>query len=358
MSFPALRHALFSTLVAPALVVTGCGDESGEGGEGTGAGATSKAASSGASNATTGSSSGDGGGGQSNNGDGNYTISPPYEPAPEVIPNDQVPQGVVTTFTMSSSDSAIYPTDVTTGEVFTRDVAVYIPQQYAPGTEAPFMVVQDGINFYQSTMVPALDNMIAAGDLPVMIAIFVEPGPNLSETEGERSFEYDSVTATYGDFVEQELLPRVVADFGVVLTEDPEGRAAMGGSSGGAAAFTMGWFHTDKYHRILTYSGSFCALQTSAMYRNGAWDYHASIVPSSPTKPLRVFLSASELDYDLGTPTTHWLTANENMADALAAKGYHYRYVYAEGAGHIDFAVLQATLPDTLRWLWQGYPVN
>ena len=45
------------------------------------------------------------------------------------------------------------------------------------------------------------------------------------------------------------------------------------------------------------------------------------------------------------------------MAAALAAQGYEYRYVYAKGAEHVDYAVLQATLPDTLRWLWAGYPV-
>jgi hypothetical protein len=46
------------------------------------------------------------------------------------------------------------------------------------------------------------------------------------------------------------------------------------------------------------------------------------------------------------------------MAAALADAGYHYRYVYALQAEHIDFGVLQQTLPDTLRWLWRGYPVR
>src|SRR5262249_35947627 len=247
---------------------------------------------------------------------------------------------------------------VATGKTFTRRASVYIPAQYQAGTAAPFMVVQDGITLYQSTMVPTLDNMIYAGILPVMIVIFVEPGPNPSATEGQRSYEYDSVSEDYVTFVETELLPRVERDYGVRLTTDPDGRAAMGGSSGGAAAFTMGWFRPDKYRRILTYSGSFCNLHANATYPNGAWEYHESLIASSPAKPLRVALSASEYDLDMNTDTEYkrnWVAANEAMAVALAAKGYEYRYVYAEGASHVDFGVLKQTLPETLRWLWQGY---
>jgi iron(III)-enterobactin esterase len=270
-----------------------------------------------------------------------------------------VPQGTVHEFTMNSADSAIFPADIATGEPFERSASVYIPAQYQAGTEAPFMVVQDGVYFYQGTMVPVLDNLIHAGSLPVMIVIFVEPGPNLGPTEGQRSHEYDSVSEDYVTFVETELLPRVEQDYGVRLTADPDGRAAMGGSSGGAAAFTMGWFRPDKYRRILTYSGSFVSLQPSEAYPDGAWAYHDSLIPGSPAKPLRVALSASEYDFDMNDDSEqrrNWIAANEAMAAALAAKGYHYRYVYAEGADHVDFGVLEQTLPETLRWLWQGYP--
>jgi enterochelin esterase-like enzyme len=192
-----------------------------------------------------------------------------------------------------------------------------------------------------------------------MVVIFVEPGPDGGAGEGQRSHEYDSLTEDYVTFVESELLPRVEQDYGVELTADPEGRGTMGGSSGGTAAFTMGWFRPDSFRRILTYSGSFVSLQPSAAYPDGAWAYHESLIPGSPAKPLRVALSASEYDFDMNDDSErrrNWIAANEAMADALAAKGYRYRYVYAEGADHVDFGVLEQTLPETLRWLWQGYP--
>jgi hypothetical protein len=50
-----------------------------------------------------------------------------------------------------------------------------------------------------------------------------------------------------------------------------------------------------------------------------------------------------------------WVEANERMAKVLAAKGYHYQFVFAENAGHVDRATRMQTLPEALEYLWQGY---
>lgn len=292
-------------------------------------------------------------------GEGDFTIAAPFTPAPETAPDPAAPVGMVYDLTIPSSESAIYPTSHATGMPFDRAVSVYVPQQYVTGAAAALMVVQDGITFYRDTMVPVLDNMIHARRLPVMIVVFVEPGPNEDTPLGERSWEYDSVSDAYVRFVETELLPRVATEYGLTFTTDPDGRAAMGGSSGGAAAFTMGWHRPDLYHRVLTYSGSFCDLQPSTTHPNGAWEYHESLIASGPVLPLRVFLEVGDGDLDWNDATSmrrNWEDANTRMAAALAARGYHYRYVHALGAEHIDYGVLTQTLPDTLAWLWQGYP--
>ncbi len=39
----------------------------------------------------------------------------------------------------------------------------------------------------------------------------------------------------------------------------------------------------------------------------------------------------------------------------LAAKGYHYQFVFAENAGHVDGAVRRQTLGEALEYVWQGY---
>ena len=52
-----------------------------------------------------------------------------------------------------------------------------------------------------------------------------------------------------------------------------------------------------------------------------------------------------------------WVVANEDMAKVLAAKGYHYQFVFSQNAGHVDGPTRSQTMPEALEWLWQGYPI-
>ena len=295
-------------------------------------------------------------------GDGNYVIGPNYANAPELTVDPNVPQGTTSHFTMNSVDSNIYggldPT-LTSPARFTRDVWLYVPQQYVAGTAAPFMVVQDGAGYMEMSTI--MDNMIAAKKLPVMLVIYINPGPG-DGPGSERGLEYDTVSDAYVRFIETEVLPKITQNYNVKFTTDPEGRASMGGSSGGAAAFTMAWFRPDSYHRVLTYSGTFVDQHPDATYPHGAWSYPEFLIAQNAAKPIRVALEAGQNDNNLdaaaGDSMHNWLVANDDMADALSAKGYHYRFVYALGAGHVDGRVVQQTLPDTLLWLWRDYPIK
>jgi enterochelin esterase-like enzyme len=283
-------------------------------------------------------------------GDGVFPIAAPFTAAPEMSDQPNIPKGMIIQFTMANT---------TTFADGARKVAVYIPANYVSGTEVPFMVAQDGVNpsnggsFGLDDLRPLMDNMIAAKRIPMMAGVFVDPG-------AMRSVEYDTVSDKYYQFVETELLPAAVAqakmkNVTLTFTKDPLGRGSFGGSSGGAAAFTMGWFHPESYTRILTISGSFLKLQSSTMYPNGCGDYAMTLIPSTtPNLPLRVFLEAG--DMDLGG--TKWRTANDAMAAALKAKGYHYRYVTAAGAMHEDDGARRQYLPSAMEWLWRGYPIK
>ena len=312
--------------------------------------------------------------------DGNFIIGPTHNPAPEMSVHEGVPQGAVYEFTMSSADSKIYPgiareagtfgtpdpTDpaklvVTTSHPapYTRHVAVYVPRQYVPGTAAPFIVGADGPD---RALFTALDNLIAERRVPVMIAISI--GNGSGDAQGsERGLEYDTMSGRYAEFVEKEVLPLVEAKYHVKLTSDPEGRATMGGSSGGSCALIMAWYHPELYHRVLTYSGTYVNQQwpSNPESPHGAWEFHEHLIPNSPVKPLRIWMEVG--DRDLFNPNAmrdhmhDWVVANENMARVLAAKGYHYQFVFARNAGHTDRAVKQQTLPEALEYLWQGYPI-
>jgi len=298
-------------------------------------------------------------------GDGDLPpISPPY--ADKNLEVRNVPHGALYRFSMDSSTSKIYPG---LNGHYTRAVEVYIPKQYRDGTDAPFIVVQDGPN-YTNRMMRALDNLISDGAAPALIAIMVNSGGG-DGIGSERGLEYDTMSDVYVTFVETEVLPAVASNTPIKaaypnlkFTSNPEGRAAMGCSSGAAAAMTMGWFGKDLYRRILSYSGTFVDQQDPKVltYPHGAWEYHEHLIAeTTPNKPLRIYLEVGENDLRATDPesTLHnWVLANQRMAAALKAKGYHYQYQFARGAVHCDSGVIGQTLYDALKWLWRGYPVQ
>ena len=310
------------------------------------------------------------------NADGNFILGPTHNPAPEMTVQEGVPQGAVSTFTMESADSKFYPgiareantfakpdpTDPTKLVVsshpapYTRRVTVYVPKQYVPGTAAPFIVGADGPD---RALFTALDNLIAQHRVPVMIAISISNGSGDAQGS-ERGLEYDTMSGLYAEFVEKEVLPLVEKQYNVKLTKDPEGRATMGGSSGGSCALIMAWYHPELYHRVLTYSGTYVNQQwpSNSETPHGAWEFHEHLIPNTPAKPLRIWMEVGDRDNFSTRDNLHdWVVANENMAKVLAAKGYHYQFVFARNAGHTDRTVKQQTLPEALEYTWRGYPI-
>src|SRR5207237_2224255 len=128
---------------------------------------------------------------------------------------------------------------------YTRTIAVYVPAQYVAGRAAPFIVGADGPDY---SLFTALDNLIAAKKVPVMIAISIGNGGGDAQGS-ERGLEYDTMSGRYAEFVEKEVLPRVEAEAHVKLTKNADGRATMGGSSGGCCALIMAWYHPELYDR-------------------------------------------------------------------------------------------------------------
>jgi enterochelin esterase family protein len=310
--------------------------------------------------------------------DGNFILGPTHKPAPEMIVNTNVSQGTIYNFTMSSADSNFFPGIARDPNTFgtpdtnnparlrvvsshsapyTRKISVYVPANYKSGEVAPFIVGADGPDKFLFT---ALDNLIAEKKVPALVAISIGNGGGDAQGS-ERGLEYDTMSGKYAEFVEQEVLPLVEKKCGVMLTKNPDARATMGGSSGGSCALIMAWYHPELYHRVLTYSGTYVNQQWphSDATPHGAWEFHEHLIPENPAKPIRLWLEVG--DRDNFNPNAmrdgmhDWVVANENMAKVLAAKNYHYQFIFARNAGHTDRAVKQQTLPEALEWLWQDY---
>ncbi|MAV34553.1 MAG: enterobactin esterase [Planctomycetaceae bacterium] len=311
-------------------------------------------------------------------GNGNVVVGPDYRIDPDLTDRGN-PKGHSFEFSMRLADSKIFRGDDSTLEPRKpvrkqRKIFVYVPAAYKDGTEAPILVTHDGPSRFNLVR-NALDNLTISKDpdrkLPAFITIAVQNGGNDSKGS-ERGLEYDTMSDRFARFINDEVLPAVLSNAAIkavypniAFTKNPWGKAAMGCSSGGAAALTMGWFRPDLFRRLITYSGTFVDQQDDdapeeARYPLGAWEYHSSmkLIENSEKKPLRIFTHVSENDLRAKDPeeTYHnWVMANERTAAALKAKGYDYRYVFSRATRHCDPKVFRQTLADTLVWMWRGY---
>lgn len=311
-------------------------------------------------------------------GNGNHVVGPDYKIDPDLTDRGN-PKGKLFEFSLRLADSKIFPGNDSTLDTRKpvreqRKIFVYIPAAYQDGTKAPILVTLDGpsrLNLVRN----ALDNLTISSDanrkLPAFIAIGVENGGNDGKGS-ERGLEYDTLSDRFARFINDEVLPAVLANSEIkaaypkiCFTSNPWGKGVMGCSSGGAAALTMGWFRPDLFRRLVTYSGTFVDQQDDdapeeKQYPLGAWEYHSSLklIENSEKKPLRIFTHVAENDNRAKDPeeTYHnWVMANERTAAALQAKGYDYRYVFSKATRHCDQKVFELTLADTLVWMWRGY---
>ena len=261
-----------------------------------------------------------------------------YTLGPDSMPQPGVPKGKLTGPTKWKSQ--IYAGTE-------RDYWVYVPAQYRDSEPACVMVFQDGGGFVaekgQFRVPVVFDNLIHRKEMPVTVAVFVNPGvfPAEGKTEARknRSFEYDTLSNQYAGFLEKEVLPEVGKT--VKLRQDAAGRAICGNSSGGICAFTAAWERPDLFSKVLSHVGSFTNI------RGG--DVYPGLIRKTGPKPIRVLLQdgSGDLDNDHG----HWPLANQNMAAALRYMKYDYRFVYGDGAHNGRHA--GAIFPESLRWLWR-----
>lgn len=254
-----------------------------------------------------------------------------------------VPRGTLTKYTNFTS------------KIFTnttRDWWVYVPAQYKKEKPACVMVFQDGhdyVNLKGNWRVPTVfDNLIAKGEMPVTIAILINPGHNGSYTPknawqvSNRSFEYDSLGDRYARFLVEEILPEVKKSYNI--TDDPEGRAICGASSGGICSFTVAWERPDQFRKVLSTIGSFVDLRGGHVY--------PYLIRKTEKKPIKVFLQDSSGDLD--NPFGNWPLANQMMNSSLRYMKYDVKFDYVEGFGH-NSERGGVIFPDALKWLWEGY---
>jgi sugar lactone lactonase YvrE/enterochelin esterase-like enzyme len=255
---------------------------------------------------------------------------------PDMEKRDGVPAGEIRRGMFT--DSAIFPGT-------TRDYAVYVPAQYDGKRPAALMVFQDGISYLKIVPI-AFDNLIHAGDMPITIGLFVNPGvvPELDESSlarYNRSFEYDATDDRYARFLLEEMIPGALGELNI--TKDPNLRSLCGSSSGGIAAFVAAWNRPDQFRRIYTTVGTYVGLR-------GGNELPVLVRKTEP-KPLRIFLQDGRNDLDIYCGS--WWVANQDMLSSLTWAGYEVNHEWGEGGHNREHG--NAIFPDVMRWLWKGW---
>ncbi|MEM6999837.1 MAG: alpha/beta hydrolase-fold protein [Pseudomonadota bacterium] len=273
-----------------------------------------------------------------------------YQPCAEALNEGTVPTGKYVKYS-AWRESRLYPGTE-------RGIALYLPPQHDAAEPLNLLICNDGAG-YASLRGPVrvtrvLDSLLHAGEIAPTAAVFINPGlpdptqlpptPNLSydDAANQRSWEYDSLTPVYAEFLQTEVLPWLAAAAGVTFTGDPAQRTVCGISSGGIAAFNCAWFHPEWFGRVISHCGSFTNIR-------GGHNY-PYLVQSTERKPIRIFLQSGS--NDITTLFGHWPTANMAMAHALEYAGYDYRFEFGQGGHTLKHG--GALFADTLRWLWRS----
>ena len=255
------------------------------------------------------------------------------------------------------------------------DYWIYVPAQYDPKVSAALMVFQDGGGYAKRDgdhpALNVLDNLIAQHKIPVMIAIFTDPGEIAASpdtptyrfvdaygkkwqrtlNDSMRSTEYDTVSDRYPRFLRDELIPEVAKQYN--LRKDAYSHAITGLSSGGICSFNAAWQQPEQFSRVITWIGSFTSIQwhEDPNVPDGGQDYPEKVL-HEPHRNLRVWLQDGTNDME-NAKYGSWPLANIRMANALKLKGYDSHFSFGEGPhSAVEGA---AEFPVEMVWLWRDY---
>ena len=252
---------------------------------------------------------------------------------------------------------------------------IYVPAQYDPKVPAALMVFQDGSGYAKRDgdhpALNVLDNLIAQHKIPVMIALFTDPG-DISASPGTatykfvdgygkkwsrtlkdsmRSTEYDTVSDRYPRFLTDELIPEVAKKYN--LRKDAYSHAITGLSSGGICSFNAAWQQPEQFSRVITWIGSFTSIQwhEDPAVRDGGQDYPEKVLHESH-RNLRVWVQDGANDQE-NPKYGSWPLANIRLANALKLKAYDSHFSF--GVGPHSAGEGGAEFPEEMTWLWRDY---
>jgi enterochelin esterase-like enzyme len=276
----------------------------------------------------------------------------PFNPETYVVPNvhGSPERGAVCYSVVALPDAPAQPwtraTGRPAGDVETHDfrsailgdsrrIFVYTPPDWDDADEpCPLLIVFDGSAYVSTVPTPTiLDNAIAAGAVPPLIAVMVDSVEN-------RDVELPC-HAPFVEFLTDELLPSIRTNWNV--RDEARHTTVAGSSYGGLAAAYAAYQRPDVFGNVLSQSGAF-GYPNWVSEKEHAWLIRR--YEESPRLPVRFYLDVGLFERGSYRGLPSFVDRNREMRDVLRGKGYEVHY--AEFAGGHQYICWQGTLGDGL----------
>jgi enterochelin esterase family protein len=207
---------------------------------------------------------------------------------------------------------------------------VYLPAGYEQLDRLPVLYALDGNDFVDERMgaLPhVLDNLIAAGQIEPVLAVFVDARDPSRPEYNRREDAFLAHPDEHARFIADELVP--VIDQGYRTDPAPEARLIAGVSYGGLSASYVAVTQPEVFHNLAALSPSFWVVNDPTRMSdpeqragaelmqgpvNAAAQCGGETGVACPALPLKVFLSAGVPGWDVGDLGT--------LAATLDAQGY------------------------------------
>ena len=240
---------------------------------------------------------------------------PAYVGHPELLVREDVPRGIL-------RDTVFYGNELGNS----RRVRLYLPAGYERGSDSlGIVVVHDGLEFIDIADMPTvLDNLIADGHIPPILALFIPPVDRSSEYAGERM-------EIFARYITEEVLPAYRARYRI--SADPSRSIVMGASNGGNISLFMAMSYPKLFGNVIAFS--------------------SNVVPPVADRyadpnvlPVRVYLDIGTYDIPQLMPRVR------SFRQVLEDRGYDHQYAefheghsWANWRSHIDDALQYLLVP-------------
>lgn len=250
-------------------------------------------------------------------------VMPKFRMSPLSIFRPGIPHGTTDTLLFASKDPVIKP----------RRVRVYLPPGYDRFNGLPVLYVHDGESAFRYVFFAnIIDNLIADGQLPPIIGVFVPSVDRNAEYIGMKTPEYISAFC-------EELVPLI--DRSYRTSRKPERRGVMGISSGGHIALTMAIVRPDRFRCVAGQSSTIGPILRTAL----AVRRQSTPLPST----MKVWIDCGLFDINDGEEN-NFPVRNREFSEELTRYGIAHKYREVHD-GH-DWASWRERTPEILRYFF------